>query len=539
MHTPGTAHPRRWWILGALCLSLLVLVIDNTILNLAIPSLMRELGASPQDIQWIISAYTLAFAGLLLTAGGLSDRYGRRRMLTAGLTVFALASLLATYAGTPEILIAGRALMGVGAALVMPATMSILITVFDETERRKAIAAWSTVSLAGVLAGPSLGGFLLDHFWWGSVFLINVPLAVVAIAAAMLLMPESTGGAGRSDVVGALLCTTGMAAVVYAVIAAPEHGWDSRVTTGVLAFGLVVMAGFVAWELRTATPMLPLRIFRDRTFTGGTLAVMLLAFAAAGMMLTLTQYIQLVAGYGVLQAGMALLPFAASSAAFNLAGATLGRRFSNRTMVTTGMLITAAGFLLLATLTQADGYPLPALALTILGMGAGLATPAAVTALMGAIPPEDAGAGSAMNSTVSQAGSALTVGYQSRLPGGLPAAAQESLAGALATGQQAIMGLARQAFAGSMSFVMLVGAVLAAGAAVVAFTCSAPAAPHRPKPPPTPPPCALPRTGEHQRTTNSRRCRRRHPSGAQGERARRSAAALVKPYVPDVQIKEG
>ncbi|MEV0825023.1 MFS transporter [Nonomuraea rubra] len=479
MHTPGTAHPRRWWILAALCLSLLVLVIDNTILNLAIPSLMRELGASPQDIQWIISAYTLTFAGLLLTAGGLSDRYGRRRMLTAGLAVFALASLLAAYAGTPGILIAGRALMGVGAALVMPATMSILITVFDETERRKAIAAWSTVSLAGVLAGPSLGGFLLDHFWWGSVFLINVPAAAVAIAAALLLMPESTGGARRGDVVGALLCTTGMVAVVYAVISAPEHGWDSPVTTGVLAFGLVVMAGFVAWELRTPTPMLPLRIFGDRTFTGGTLAVMLLAFAAAGMMLALTQYIQLVAGYGVLQAGMALLPFAASSAVFNLAGATLGRRFSNRTMVTTGMLVTAAGFALLATLTPAGGYPLLALALTILGMGAGLATPAAVTALISAIPPKDAGAGSAMNSTISQAGSALgiavlgsalTAGYRSRLPGGLPAAVQDSLSGALATGEQTIAHAARQAFTASMSFVMLVGAVLAAGAAVVAFT---------------------------------------------------------------------
>ncbi|WP_219508990.1 MFS transporter [Nonomuraea ceibae] len=479
MHTPGTAHPRRWWILAALCLSLLVLVIDNTILNLAIPSLMRELGASPQDIQWIISAYTLAFAGLLLTASGLSDRYGRRRRLTAGLTVFALASLLATYAGTPEILIAGRALMGVGAALVMPATMSILITVFDESERRKAIAAWSTVSLAGLLAGPSLGGFLLDHFWWGSVFLINAPVAAIAIAAAMLLMPESTGRAGRSDAVGALLCTTGMVAVVYAVIAAPEHGWDSPLTTGVLAFGLVVMAVFAVWELRTPTAMLPLRVFRDRTFTGGTLAVMLLAFAAAGMMLALTQYVQLVAGYGVLQAGMALLPFAASSAVFNLAGATLGRRFTNRTMVTTGMLVTTAGFLLLATLTPNGGYPLLAAALTVLGMGAGLATPAAVTALMGAIPPEEAGAGSAMNSTISQAGSALgiavlgsalTAGYRSQLPGGLPTGVQESLAGALASGQQAIMGVARQAFTGSMSSVMLAGAVLTAAAAVVAFT---------------------------------------------------------------------
>ncbi|WP_066939917.1 MFS transporter [Microtetraspora fusca] len=256
MHTPGTAHPRRWWILAALCLSLLVLVIDNTILNLAIPSLMSALGASPQDIQWIISSYTLAFAGLLLTAGGLADRYGCKRMLITGLAVFAVASLLASRATSPAILIAGRALMGVGGSLVMPATLSILVTVFDESERRKAIAAWSAVSLAGILIGPSLGGFLLEHFWWGSVFLVNVPVAVVAIAAAAWLMPESTGRAGRADVLGAVLCTVGMVAVAYAVIAASEHGWDGLATMGVLAFGLGVMAVFVVWELRAPAPML-------------------------------------------------------------------------------------------------------------------------------------------------------------------------------------------------------------------------------------------------------------------------------------------
>nr|WP_240776943.1 MFS transporter [Nonomuraea basaltis] len=459
-------------------MSLLVLVIDNTILNLAIPSLMRELGASPPDIQWIISSYTLAFAGLLLTAGGLADRYGRRRMLISGLVIFALASLLAALAATPAILIAARALMGVGAALVMPATLSILITVFDETERRKAIAAWSTVSLAGILAGPSLGGLLLEHFWWGSVFLVNVPVAVLAITAAVLLMPESTGAGGRIDLPGAVLCTTGMVAVVYAVITGSDRGWDSPATIGIGALGLVLMAAFTVWELRTPTPMLPLRIFGDRTFAGGTLSVMLLAFAAAGLMLALAQYVQLVAGYEVLQAGMALLPFAASSAAFNMAGATLGRRVSNRTMVTVGMLITAGGFTLLSSLAPADGYLLLGAALAVMGMGAGLATPAAVTALMSAIPPKDAGVGSAMNSTISQAGSALgiavlgsalTAEYHSRLPAGLPAA-HESLAGAIATGDIAIISAARTAFTGSMSFVMLVGAALATCAAVVAFT---------------------------------------------------------------------
>ncbi|MEO3876274.1 MFS transporter [Nonomuraea sp. B12E4] len=478
MHTPGTSHPRRWWILAALCLSLLVLVIDNTILNLAIPALMRGLGATPADIQWIISAYTLAYAGLLLTAGGLSDRYGRKRILIIGLMLFGVASLAAVFATSPEQLIAGRALMGVGGCLVMPSTMSLLITVFDESERRTAIAAWSSVSIAGILAGPSLGGFLLDHFWWGSVFLVNVPVAAVAIIAAVVLMPDSKAPARRPDVPGAMLCTLGMVALVWSIITAPQRGWDNLWTGGALAAGVVLLAVFVIWELRTAHPMLPLRVFADRNFSGGTFSVMLLAFAAAGMMLALTQYVQLVLGYGVLQAGMALLPFATSSALFNILGATLAKRLSNRTMVTAGMLITATGFLLLWSIAPSDGYPLLATALVLMGMGSGLAAPAAVTALMGAIPPEHAGAGSAMNSTISQAGSALGIaalgsvlaaGYTSRLPGDVPAQAKQSLTDAITLNDPGVTTIARAAFVDAMAFGMITGAVLSTAAALLAF----------------------------------------------------------------------
>ncbi|MDP4510560.1 MFS transporter [Nonomuraea turcica] len=478
MHTPGTSHPRRWWILGALCLSVLVLVIDNTVLNLAIPALMRELDAGTADIQWIISAYTLAYAGLLLTAGGLSDRFGRKRLLIIGLVVFGVASIAAALATGPAQLIAGRALMGVGGSLVMPSTMSILITVFDEGERRTAIAAWSAVSLAGILAGPSLGGLLLDHFWWGSVFLINVPVAAIAIIAAAAMMPESTGPAVRPDVLGALLCTLGMIAVVWSIIAAPQRGWGSVGTGGALAAGITLLVAFVIWELRSPHPMLPLRVFGDRNFCGGTFSVMLLAFAAAGMILALTQYVQLVLGYGVLQAGMALLPFAGSSALFNIVGATLAKKVSTRAMVSVGMLITAGGFLVLWSITPGDGYPVLATALAAMGMGAGLAAPAAVTALMAAIPPAHAGAGSAMNSTLSQAGSALgiaTLGsvlataYTAAMPPGLPATARQSLAGAMALGDGNIATVARAAFVEAMSFGMVTGATLATVAAVLAF----------------------------------------------------------------------
>lgn len=475
VHTPTTAHPRRWWILGALCLSLLVLVIDNSILNLAIPALMDELDATPADIQWIISGYTLAFAGLLLTAGGLSDRYGRRRTLIVGLMLFGGASLGATFATDPGQLIVGRALMGVGGALVMPSTMSILITVFDETERRRAIAVWSSVSVAGVLVGPSLGGFLLDHFWWGSIFLVNVPVAAVAILAAVLMMPESRGPASPPDVPGAIMCTLGMVAIVWSIIAVPEYGWDSPATTGTLVAGGGILLAFVGWEVRTRHPMLPLRVFRDRDFSGGTFSVMLLSFAAGGMMLALSQYVQLVLGYGVFRAGMALLPFPVAAALFNTLGATVGRRFGNRTMVTTGMLVTAAGFGVLGLVGPNSGYPLLAGALATMGIGAGLATPAAVTVLMSAIPPEHAGAGSAMNSTLSQAGnsigvavlgSVLAAGYLARLPEHVPG---DSLADAVATGRGEVVADAQAAFSSAMSSTMVAGVVLALAAAATAF----------------------------------------------------------------------
>ncbi|WP_052371567.1 MFS transporter [Amycolatopsis taiwanensis] len=479
MHTPGTAHPRRWWILGALCLSLLVLTIDNTVLNLAIPALMRDVGAGPAEIQWIVSAYTLSFAGLLLTAGGLSDRFGRKRLLLIGLGLFGAASLAASLAANPAQLIIGRAAMGVGGCLVMPSTLSILITVFDAAERRRAIAAWSSVSMAGVLAGPSLGGYLLDHFGWGSVFLINVPVAALAMLAALVFMPESTAPARKPDVPGVLLCTVAMVSIVWAIITAPDAGWGRPDTGGVLAFGLLVLAGFVGWELRAPHPMLPLRIFRDRDFSSGTLSVMLLAFAAAGMMLALTQYVQFVLGYPVFEAGMALLPFVASAAVCNLLGATLGRKLGNRTLVAAGMLVTAAGFAILRTIGPDSGYPLLGLALVIMGLGAGLATPAAVTALMGAIPPEYAGTGSAMNSTLSQTGSALGVatlgsllaaGYSAGLAPEVPGTARASLADALATGDPRVIDAGRAAFTGAMSTTMLTGAVLSGVAAVVAIT---------------------------------------------------------------------
>jgi MFS transporter len=230
-------HPRRWAILGVLCLALLVVVIDNTVLNVAIPSLIRDLHAGSADIQWILDAYIVVFAGLLLTAGGLSDRYGRRAGLVVGLILFGGASVPATLSGSSGELIAARALMGAGAAFLMPGTLSILTAVFDDDERKKAIAIWSSVLMLGALGGPLVGGVLLDHFWWGSVFLLNVPIAALGVVAALLIIPETRGPSGRPDLLGALLSTVGMTALVWGVISSAKDGWSSAQTVGGFVVG--------------------------------------------------------------------------------------------------------------------------------------------------------------------------------------------------------------------------------------------------------------------------------------------------------------
>jgi EmrB/QacA subfamily drug resistance transporter len=472
-----TGHPRRWSILSVLCLSLLVLVVDNTVLNLAIPSLMRDLSATLADVQWMIDAYILVFAGLLLTAGSLSDRYGRRRALIIGLVLLGVASLLATMAQNPWQLIAARALMGTGGALLMPSTLSIMFTVFPAAEQRKAMAVWSTVAMVGVIAGPTAGGLLLDHFWWGSVFLVNVPIAVVAIVAALILMPESRGQARRPDPVGAVLTIVGMTALVWAIISIPAYGWSSVKVIGGLAVGVVTLVAFAIWERRIEHPMVPLAIFRDRNFSGASFSVVLLSFTAGGLLLALTQYLQFVLDYSPLKAGLALLPYAVSAALFNTLGATLGKKLSDRTLVVVGLLIVAAGFGVLTSVTAVSGYGPLIAGFFIMGIGGGLAGPAAYTSLMRAVPPDHRGVGSAMNDTVQQTGAAFSVAvlgsilaatYSAALPSSVPEGARGSVADTLALGS-AFAAAARDAFTHAMTIAMIVGVVGALAGAVVAL----------------------------------------------------------------------
>lgn len=475
-------HQRRWLILVVLCLSTLVLVIDNMVLTVAIPPLAADLGASAQDTQWILESYVLVFAGLLLTAGGLSDRYGRRRVMIIGLAVFGVASLVAAYAGDPIQLIAARTFMGVGGALIMPSTLSILITVFDDGERRKAMAAWSAVAMVGLVGGPVLGGVLIAWFWWGAVFLINVPIAVLAIVAALTLMPESKGPWSKPDPLGAILSVVGMTALVWTIIELPHHGFAHPATAVAAVLAVLALTAFVVWELRTAHPMVPLGLFRDRAFSGGSFSLTLVQIGNGGLLLVLTQYLQYVLGYTPTQAGLAFIPMAIASLSFNTLGATLGSKIGNRTLIVFGLTVSACGFALLSAASAEYGFVLPAAAMLLLGAGGGLAMPAAVSALMSTVPAEQAGVGSALNDTIQQMGAALGIAvlgsvlagsYTNAMPATAPEAARRSVADALTaadlTGDTTLAQAAREAFTTAMSSAFVISAAGVLAAAVLAL----------------------------------------------------------------------
>ncbi|MFE9659107.1 DHA2 family efflux MFS transporter permease subunit [Streptomyces sp. NPDC005955] len=478
---PAARNPRRWLILIVLCLSTLVLVIDNMVLTVAVPSLTEDLGATAQDTQWILDSYILVFAGLLLTSGSLSDRFGRRRIMIIGLALFGLSSLAATFATDPGQLIAARAVMGVGGALVLPSTLSILITVFDEQERRTAMSAWSAVAMVGLIGGPVLGGALIAWFWWGAVFLINVPIAVIAIVAAYALMPESKGPWRKPDPLGAVLSSVGMVAIVWTIIELPQGGLGHTSTLVALITAVVASVGFVWWESHTDAPMVPLGLFRNRDFSGGSFSLTLVQVGNGGLLLVLSQYLQFVLGYTPTEAGLAFIPVAVASLVFNGIGAALGSRIGNRRLVVTGLLVSASGFFALSVAAPGGEFPAVAAALALLGCGSGLAMPAAIAALMGAVPEEQAGVGSALNDTIQQMGAALGVailgsvvasGFRDRMPDTAPDAAGSSIADALAvaegTGDAGLAAAARDAFTGAMSTSFVIAAVGVLAAALLA-----------------------------------------------------------------------
>ncbi|HEY3725239.1 MAG TPA: DHA2 family efflux MFS transporter permease subunit [Acidimicrobiia bacterium] len=406
-----TIYRRRWLTLAVLCLSLLVVGIDGTIVNVALPTLVRDLQASASDLQWIVDAYTIVFASLLLMAGNTGDRLGRRSALIGGLIVFGVGSAVASQVNTAGQLIAMRSVQGVGAAFLMPATLSILTNVFREPgERARAIALWAGVSGLGVAIGPLTGGWLLEHFWWGSIFLVNVPVIAVALVGAFLVVPNSRDPhAPPLDVGGVAFSIIGLLGLLYGIIEGPARGWTDPVVLGAFAVALVFLTTFVIWESRVAHPLLDIGFFKNARFTAASLAITLVFFSMFGSLFFLSQYLQFVLDYDPLEAGLALIPVAVALMIAAPLSAKIVAWIGTKIVVTAGLLIVALGMVLMSGVGVHSGYGLIALVLVTIGLGMGLAMAPATDSIMGSLPPERAGVGSAMNDTTREIGGALGV----------------------------------------------------------------------------------------------------------------------------------
>ncbi len=408
--TDEQVYDRRWWTLGVLCLSLVMIIVGNTVLNVALPTLIREIDATSTELQWIVDIYALVFAGLLLTGGALGDRFGRKGALTIGLVIFAAGSGLAAMGDSATQLIVTRGIMGLGAALMMPATLSILITVFPPHERARAIAVWAGLAGAGGAVGPIAGGWLLENFWWGSVFLVNLPVTAVALLGGHLLVPTSRDPRQPPlDLVGAGLSIGALGSLLYAIIEAPTHGWTGGPTLVTAGVGVVFGLLFAAWELRTPHPMLDLRFFRNPRFSSAATAIMLVFFALFGTFFLLTQYLQLVRGYSALQAGLRTLPAPLSIMVMAPMSSKLVERFGTRAVVASGLSIVGVGLGLASTLGTGTPYAVLVVSLVILASGMALSMAPATTAIMTSLPLGKAGVGSAVNDTTRELGGALGV----------------------------------------------------------------------------------------------------------------------------------
>ncbi len=471
-------NPTRWVVLGVICLAQLVVLLDNTVLTVAIPSLTEEMRASTADVQWMINAYSLVQAGLLLTAGSAADRYGRKKMLAIGLALFGIGSLVAALSETTGQLIAARAGMGIGGALLMTTTLAVVVQVFDADERPKAIGLWGAVSSLGFAAGPLIGGALLNHYWWGSIFLINLPVAVIGLLAVLKWVPESKNPSGdRPDLLGALLSTIGMTGVVFAIISGPGHGWTSGRVLGSAAVGVVTLALFALWERRFPYPMLDMHFFRDSRFVGAVSGGILVAFGMGGSFFLLGQHLQLVLHYDPLETGLRMTPLALVIVVLNFTGvgARLLPKIGTPIAIAGGMGLLAAGLASIAIL-GADGYGGMLLGLILMGIGIALSMPAMANAIMSAIPPEKAGVGAGVNGTLQETGNGLGVAVlgavlNSRFAALLPAVATgagslpEALSHARTGAERVEIG---DAFASGVQASQLVGAAAVLAGGVVA-----------------------------------------------------------------------
>ena len=452
---PGADIPsRKGSILFALCLAALIINIDVTIVNVALPSLVRQLRATTTNLQWVVDAYTLVFAALILAAGSLSDRVGRKGILLVGLAVFGAGSLAGSLGHTPGQLIAARAVMGIGAAGIFPATLSLIANVFTErAERARAIGLWGATTGVGVATGPIVGGWLLENFWWGSVFLFMVPLAAVIAGLVAWAVPSSKDPAAPPiDWRGLILSSAGMATLVLGIIQAPNWGWASAPTFVTVAAGLIILAFFVNVERRLDRPMLDVRLFRNPRFTAASGSITIGFFTLAGFTFLITQYFQFVKGYTPFGTGLRLLPVASSVAVAAVVGTKLAVRIGNKAVVASGLALFGTALWWISTASASTPYIVIVGQMLMGGGGLGLITAPATEAIMGAVPTAKAGVGSAVNDATRLFGAALGVAvigsvaaslYGSRLgatiPHGLPVqaalAAKSSVGGALVASQ--------------------------------------------------------------------------------------------------------
>ena len=502
----GLEDWRRWTALVVVCLAALIINVDNTILNVALPTLVRDLHATTSELQWIVDSYAMVFAGLLFVGGSLADRFGRKRFFLIGLGVFAVGSVGAAFSGSVHLLIACRVVMGAGAALTIPASLSIINDVFrDPGERARAIGAWAGTIGLGIAIGPIAGGLLLSRFWWGSIFLVNVPIVLIGLVGAAFLVPDSKNpNVQRPDPVGAMLSIAGLGLLLWAIIEGPAQGWTSGIVVGAGAASLVALGGFVAWESRSTHPMLELEFFRERRFSTALAAECLGVFGLMGALFLSTQFLQFDLGLSPLQAGIRILPIAAMVIVSAALSPVLARVIGTKFTVAAGLLSIAGGLWEVSAASRLQTtYGDIVLGLLLIGFGAGLMLPTATNSVIGSVPRGDAGIGSAANTVALQVGGALGVAvvgsvmltrYQDHMTAALsgrhvpPSVAPTilgSLGGALAVAARAggatgalLARAARTAFMSGNGVALAVGAIVSLGGAVLVLV----ALPSQPRP---------------------------------------------------------
>ncbi|GHB62887.1 MFS transporter [Streptomyces viridiviolaceus] len=485
--TEAVKRPGRWVALSVLVLAVLLVAVDATVLGLATPYISEDLRPSGTQLLWIGDVYSFVIAGLLVSMGSLGDRIGRKRILLVGATAFGAISVLNAYATTPELMILARALLGVAGATLMPATLALIRNLFhDPRERSLAVGLWGATASAGTAVGPIVGGFLLEHFWWGSVFLINLPVMAVLVLVGIRMLPESRNpNPGPWDLLSVTLSLVGMVGVVYAIKEAASHGF-AWTTLAVGLLGAAALYGFVRRQLTMPIPLLDMRLFRSRGFSGAVLADLLTILGLSGLVFFLSQYLQLVQGRPPFEAGLAELPAAIGAVVAGLIAGRAARRFSVRAVVSGGLAAVGFALAALTVIGQSTGYPLLGTALLVVGVGAGFSFTVTADVILSSVPKDQAGSASAVSETAYELGAALGIAVLGSIvtgvyrdftgPAGTPAAAHESLGGAVEVASglpahtaEALLDAARQSFVDGLTLAAGAGAVVLLAASVAAW----------------------------------------------------------------------